>query len=100
MPKKLIALISTEGKSADQIFEELQLALRQTPSKPTQKKKQKYYCPKCNREVTRIPISSYTNEEGKSIHIPHFGRAHCTNCGWQSEPYGRGLIYSQPFPNR
>ncbi|EKD86430.1 MAG: hypothetical protein ACD_37C00288G0002 [uncultured bacterium] len=51
----------------------------------------KYYCPKCKSEITKTPTSSY-KEGGKIWHIPHFGRAVCTNCGWKSGPYGYGLV--------
>jgi len=51
----------------------------------------KYYCPKCKAEINRTPTSNY-KEGGKLWHIPHFGRADCTNCGWKSGPYGHGLV--------
>ncbi len=92
MTKKLIALISTEGKNHQQILDEVRTALNATPHKAKKASKQKYYCPECQAEVTKVPISNYKNESGKTIHTPHFGKAHCTNCNWKSQPYGRGLI--------
>jgi|JI10StandDraft_1071094.scaffolds.fasta_scaffold2521751_2 uncharacterized protein with PIN domain len=92
MTKKLIALISTEGKDQQEIIDEVRAALDTAPSKLKITQKQKYYCPECQAEVTKVPISNYKNESGKTIHIPHFGIAHCTNCNWKSQPYGRGVV--------
>jgi len=97
MPKKLLALISVENKSNEQIFDEIQAVL----SKRKQGKKsenRRYYCPKCSAQLTKVPISSYTNGQGTAISIPHFGKAKCDNCKWQSEPYGRGLISNPTIP--
>ncbi|OGH47688.1 MAG: hypothetical protein A3A51_03700 [Candidatus Levybacteria bacterium RIFCSPLOWO2_01_FULL_39_10] len=51
----------------------------------------KYLCPECGTEITKLPTVSY-KEKGKVWHIPHFGKAKCSKCGWESEPYGKGLI--------
>ncbi len=92
MTKKLIALISTEGKNQHQIIEEVRAALKTTPHKVKDASKQKYYCPECQAQVTKVPLSTYQDEYGRNIHIPHFGRAKCTNCKWASQPYGRGVL--------
>jgi len=49
--------------------------------------KKTYRCPKCGSVVTKLPITNY-KEEGKTYHIPYFGKAKCDKCGWESGPYG------------
>lgn len=50
-----------------------------------------FTCPKCNKRVIRLPLTNY-RENGKLYHIPSFGKAKCLNCGWESKPYGEGLL--------
>jgi len=51
----------------------------------------KYSCPQCGAEITKLPTTSH-KEKGKVWQIPHFGKAKCTECGWTSEAYGKGII--------
>lgn len=59
--------------------------------------KKTYYCPKCNTPITRTPTSNYI-DGSKLVHIPHFGRAQCTNCGWKSGFYEYGLVQGKNQP--
>jgi C4-type Zn-finger protein len=86
--KKLIGLFSTKDKTPKQLADQVMAQFR----KHQQQQKQKYYCPDCKHEVTRVPLTSYTNEDGNIISIPYFGKAKCDNCPWQSEPFGGGLL--------
>ena len=58
------------------------------------KPKKIWTCPKCGSEITKLPLTDYI-ENGKAWHIPHFGKARCNKCGWESELYGRGLVQTK-----
>jgi predicted RNA-binding Zn-ribbon protein involved in translation (DUF1610 family) len=100
--KTKISQIPTETEPQLQTISEIAPVPIQSPEKylsdPTQDEEKdedenetKYYCPECGAWVTRVPISNYADATGRGWHIPYYGRAQCTNCGWRSEPFGRGL---------